>query len=137
VNVNADGQLATVLCAHLDVGRREVTVTSAGHLPPLLISDGHAEYVRSEVGLPVGVEAKAAYASATVTAPSGATFLAFTDGLVERRGDESIDEGLARLRDAAAGQEVDLPVLLGELVSASHAEATADDIAILGLRWRD
>jgi hypothetical protein len=45
VSIGSGGRLATVLCALVDVGQRELTVTSAGHLPPLLISDGRTEYV--------------------------------------------------------------------------------------------
>ncbi|HEX5224650.1 MAG TPA: PP2C family protein-serine/threonine phosphatase [Solirubrobacteraceae bacterium] len=134
VSVSRDGQLATVLCAVLDVDRREITVTSAGHLPPLVIDDGHADYIRSEVGLPVGVEAGEKYSSATVTVPPGATFLAFTDGLVERR-DEPISESLRKLRDSALEERDDLAHLLDRLVRGSHSHAAEDDIAILGLRW--
>ena len=134
VSVSRDGQLATVLCAVMNVDRREITVTSAGHLPPLVITDGKAEYITSDVGLPVGVETDHAYSSATVTVAPGTTFLAFTDGLVERR-DEPITDGLARLRGAALEQDGDLPELLERLVRCSHRDAAEDDIAILGLRW--
>jgi serine phosphatase RsbU (regulator of sigma subunit) len=136
INISEDGQLATVLCALFDVRRHEITVASAGHLPPLLITDGHGEYLHSEVGLPVGVEVGASYATTTVLAPPSATFLAYTDGLVELR-DEPIDDGLTRLRDAALASDSDLPDLLHELVDGLRHEPSADDIAILGLRWRN
>jgi hypothetical protein len=68
-----------------------------------------------------------------VTAPRGATFLAYTDGLIERRG-ENLDDGLAHLRDAAAGDGADLPELIGRLLRRAPSE---DDTAILGLRWTD
>ncbi len=105
LNVTTDGQLATVVCAMVDVAGRQVTVTNAGHLPPLVVSGDHGEYLASEVGLPIGVEDGASYQSTTVSVPRGATFLAFTDGLVERRG-ETLDRGLARLREAATGSPV-------------------------------
>jgi Stage II sporulation protein E (SpoIIE) len=129
-----DHQLATVLCVGLDTGRREITITSAGHLPPLLIADGSSEYVRADVGLPVGVRAGVSYSPTTVSVPPGATLLAFTDGLVELRG-VSIDEGLARLREAAANDGSDLTEMLGRLLSEVRPEGAEDDIAILGLRW--
>ena len=44
VNVGSTGQLATILCALVDVEAHELTVTSAGHLPPLLISDGIGKF---------------------------------------------------------------------------------------------
>jgi serine phosphatase RsbU (regulator of sigma subunit) len=134
VNVSQDGQLATVLCLLLDSERREIHLTSAGHLPPLLISGRRADYLDCEVGLPIGVDAAAAYVSRTISVPATGTLLAFTDGLVERRG-ESLDEGLARLRDAATGHDDALPELLGRLVAELHSQPSEDDTAIVGLRW--
>ena len=61
--------------------------------------------------------------------------MAFTDGLVERRG-ESIDAGLERLRaTASAGGDADLKALIGRLVTAVPSGRGDDDIAIVGVRW--
>ena len=60
--------------------------------------------------------------------------VAFTDGLVETRG-ESLDQGLERLRAAATGQHVGLPELLGTLVTEMANGGSDDDIAIVGVRW--
>ncbi len=135
VDVQESGQLATVLCASVDMNSRELSVTSAGHLPPLLLSNGGGQYLNAEVGLPIGVEAGTVYRSTTVAIPPKATFVAFTDGLVERRG-ESIDAGLDRLRTAATGHDVGLPELLGRLVSEMANGRSEDDIAIVGVRWK-
>jgi serine phosphatase RsbU (regulator of sigma subunit) len=134
VDVRAEGQLATVLCAVIDVRARQASVTSAGHLPPLLIADGHGEFVHTEVGLPVGVDRNASYASTTVSAAPGATLLAYTDGLVERRG-ESIDDGLERLRRHAIGNHTSLEELLTRVLGGLREEEANDDTAIAGVRW--
>ncbi|MGA2925543.1 MAG: PP2C family protein-serine/threonine phosphatase [Solirubrobacteraceae bacterium] len=134
VSVADSGQFATILCALVDIERREISVTSAGHLPPLLISDGAGRFVRSEIGLPIGVEAGASYKTTTVPAPRAATFVAFTDGLVEHRG-EDLDQGLARLRNAATSNHEALPELLSRLVRELPYSRSQDDIAIVGLRW--
>jgi serine phosphatase RsbU (regulator of sigma subunit) len=134
VDVGAAGQLATVLCALIDVQARRVSVSSAGHLPPLMITDGHGQFVHTEVGLPVGVDRGAAYAATTITAPPGATLLAYTDGLVERRG-ESIDAGLERLRRRASGNHETLDDLLTRVVGGLREEAASDDTAVAGVRW--
>jgi serine phosphatase RsbU (regulator of sigma subunit) len=136
LTVTTSRQLATVLCALVDLESRKLTVTSAGHLPPLLISDGHGEYVGGEVGLPIGVENDVAYVSTTVAVPPAATFLAFTDGLVERRG-EALDQGLARLRDAAVTDDLALPELLATIVAELRHGPAEDDTAIVGVRWTD
>lgn len=134
VNVGRSGQLATILCALVDVEAHRLTVTSAGHLPPLLISDGTGTYVESEVGVPIGVRATAEYTSTSIDTPPAATLLAFTDGLVERRG-ESIDEGLARLQRAATTNHVPLDELVGRLVEDLRLDGGDDDTAIAALRW--
>jgi serine phosphatase RsbU (regulator of sigma subunit) len=134
VSVADSGQLVTILCALVDVGRRQISVTSAGHLPPLLLGNGHGHFVESEIGLPIGVEAGASYTSTTISAPPQSTLVAFTDGLVEHRG-EDLDQSLARLRQAATGRHVPLSELLRTLVTELQDGAAADDIAIVGLRW--
>jgi serine phosphatase RsbU (regulator of sigma subunit) len=134
LSVMDTGQLATVLCAAIDLDSHQVTIASAGHLPPLLVTDGRGEFVGGKVGVPVGVEHDATYPSAQVSVSKGATLLAFTDGLVERK-HESIDQGLARLRSAAAGNGTPLPELLDRVLGELHNPPAQDDTAIVGLRW--
>lgn len=136
VNVNATGQLATILCTVVDVEARSLTVTSAGHLPPLLISEGKGKFVHSEVGVPIGVRTGSSYTSTSVRTPPAATLLAFTDGLVERRG-ESIDAGLARLERTASSNPLDLDGLLNRLIDDLRRDGGDDDTAIAALRWPD
>jgi serine phosphatase RsbU (regulator of sigma subunit) len=58
----------------------------------------------------------------------------FSDGLVERRG-EDIDSGLARLAGALeATPGRDLVVAVTELVSAMHDEDRQDDVTLLVAR---
>jgi serine phosphatase RsbU (regulator of sigma subunit) len=136
LSVADTGQLATVLCALVDVESRRVTVASAGHLPPLLI-DGHSsEYIESEVGVPIGVQDGASYVSRTVAAPPSATLVAFTDGLVERR-NESLDSGLRRVRAAASSEQLELPELLARIVTELRYAPSEDDMAIVGFRWTE
>jgi serine phosphatase RsbU (regulator of sigma subunit) len=134
VNVSDSGQLATVLCATVDTETRQLNITSAGHLPPLVVSNGDSHYANAEIGLPIGVEEDTVYRSTTVTVPPEATVVAFTDGLVEIRG-ENLDQGLERLRAAATSHDVGLPELLGTLVSEMATGGSKDDIAIVGVRW--
>ena len=134
LNVNADGQIATVLCAMIDAPAYEMTVTNAGHLPALLIRNGRAELVPGEVGLPVGVDPDARYESTTVAVPAGATLLVFTDGLVERRG-ETIDTGLERLRARVSDNPATLDELLTQVVDEQREEGATDDTAIAAIRW--
>ena len=133
LRTSVTGQLATILCVMFDAEQRELSVTSAGHLPPLLIDGGTGRFVHSDVGLPVGVDVDASYRSVTARLGEEGTLLAYTDGLVEHRG-ESLDEGLARLQEAATKETVPLPELLSKLLS--ELPASADDVAIVGCGGR-
>jgi serine phosphatase RsbU (regulator of sigma subunit) len=129
-----DGYFATVLCGSLDIERHLLTVASAGHFPPLVIDGGTARYVDLEVGPPIGVLPPAAPPEVTITVPAGAAVVAFTDGLVERRG-EHLDLGLSRLAEAAASHRGSMDELLGQLMVDLAPAGSDDDIAILGVQW--
>lgn len=111
-----------------------ITLVNAGH-PPLLVLNGSAgHFVTTPVGPPVGVRATTRYRARTIEVPRGATVLAFTDGLIERRG-EIIDIGLERLRDLTAERPTDLDGLLTKILTESMESGYDDDTAILAVRW--
>jgi serine phosphatase RsbU (regulator of sigma subunit) len=126
---------ATVLCGLLDIDKHELTIASAGHLPPLLIDGRGARFVDLAVGAPVGATSAAAYDETTISVPSPATLIGFTDGLVERRG-ETLDVGLERLRTAAAGA-LELEQLVARILDDLASEDAHDDTAILAIRWQN
>ncbi|MGH9018230.1 MAG: PP2C family protein-serine/threonine phosphatase, partial [Acidimicrobiales bacterium] len=134
LTIEKDGSFATVLCALVDVPAHTVTLVNAGHPPPLLLDDGRGDYVRTTVFPPVGVQGTTPYEGSSFTVPAGGTIVAFTDGLVEKR-NETIDAGLARLRDRAVGQPGDLDQLLTTILTESTTGGYDDDTAILAVRW--
>jgi serine phosphatase RsbU (regulator of sigma subunit) len=136
LNVGRDGNFATVLCGVIDVTGHEVTLASAGHPYPLLLANGHADYVPMSNGVPVGVSSPNGYHPVIVSIPAGATLLVFTDGLVERRG-ETLDAGFDRLRDATSGIPGSLDDLLAKVVGDLVDAGAEDDTAVLGIRWTD
>ena len=136
LDIESDQQFATVLAGEIDVGRHRVTVVSAGHFMPLVVRDGVAEFVVGPAAPPVGVAPLANLTTVTFDVPPNATLIAFTDGLIERKDDESIDVGLERLRDAATGQSESLGELVDRLVNALIVADAPDDTVILAIRWR-
>jgi hypothetical protein len=132
--LRANGQLATVVCVMIDVQTRRLTVLSAGHPPPLMVCDGSGEFLKTLVGPPIGVDPNATYAATTFTAPAGATLLAFTDGLVERR-HETLDVGLERLRKLAITADGTLEEMMATIVRQAAGPQAVDDLAIAGIRW--
>jgi len=133
-SLREQGQLATVLCVLIDLQDMRMDVTSAGHLPPLLVHDGRAEFLQTEVGLPIGVDTDCTYVSSSFAVPDGACLFGFTDGLIERHG-ESLDDGLERLRQAAVQASGDLEQMMAQILEHSRGPESVDDTAIAGVQW--
>ena len=112
-----------------------VTVASAGHFAPLLITRSGARYADVAAGLPIGVHGEGEYREHSFSVEQGGTLVAFTDGLVERRG-EVIDAGLERLRASADGRDGPLGEMLSGLVGDLAHDHVPDDTAIIGLQWQ-
>lgn len=139
VNANPHSYFATVLCALVDVEQHRVTLASAGHLPPLAIEDGHARFLDVTTSPPIGFPgslSRYAGGSETVAQVSPKTTLvAFTDGLVERRG-EVLDVGMDRLRDVAASERLPVADLLAKLAGTLTSANNRDDTALVGIEWQ-
>ncbi|KAA1427288.1 PP2C family protein-serine/threonine phosphatase [Nocardioides antri] len=132
-DITTDGHIITAVVGVGTWRTGEVVVANAGHPLPLLVTSNHTEHVPMPVGPPLGV-GPSAYESSTFTMPTGSTLLAYTDGLVERRG-EDIDVGMQRLVEAARVHG-DAPVadLLTSLLDGLRGDGAPDDIALLALR---
>lgn len=134
LHVAIEGHFATALVGLADRVRGELTLASAGHLRPLLLTEECAEFVDVPVGVPLGMGPRT-YQSTTVPLRARATLVAFTDGLVERRG-ETIEEGMARLRKCAASAgTAPIDAILTTIVTDLSTPASEDDVALLGMQW--
>lgn len=127
---------ATCLLIQVDPARSTATFASAGHLPPVVFAaDGSAELVDLPVGPPLGT-GLGGYEPAVRTVTPADTLLMFTDGLVERRG-EDIDHSLARLAalrlPAGSGPEA----VVDEVLRRLDAHTAEDDVAVLAARVRE
>jgi serine phosphatase RsbU (regulator of sigma subunit) len=134
LDVDRHGHFATVLCGYVDLDRRQVTMASAGHFAPLMVDRDGGRYVDIEAGPPIGVKSSAPYRSTSFSVPVQATLLAFTDGLVERRG-EHLDIGLERLRQSAMSEDRGPGSMLARVITDLIPKGSDDDTAILGLTW--
>ncbi|MCU1393347.1 MAG: Serine phosphatase RsbU, regulator of sigma subunit [Ilumatobacteraceae bacterium] len=134
IDIIEDEHFATVLVGVGNSATREVVLANAGHLNPLLVTDSRAEFVTTHVGVPLGVATSAEYRLTRFTMPEGSTLIAFTDGLVERRGEDLL-EGMGRLAAAATTPETALDDSLAGIVTTMNHDGAEDDIAILAFRW--
>ena len=135
LHIEESGHFATAVCGLIEVNCHQLVMANAGHLPPLLVDGASWTFLSDDVGPPIGVTERPQYNGLTVTVPSNATLVGFTDGLVERKG-EAIDTGLKRLGAALVDhRELAIQPLLTTVVEELTREGTDDDAAILGVRW--
>ena len=126
-------QLVTLLCMLADPEAGTLTVANAGHPPPALLSAGGAARLPSADGPPLGVGVPRRACDAVPFAVGDAV-VAFTDGLIERRG-EDITVGQDRMTAAAeALSEQRLVDLVPELVGKVSDPMRDDDVAVVAVR---
>ncbi len=127
------GSLATVLYAVVNHERSAVTISSAGHLPPVYAPpDGPAVVVPARQDLLIGLDAAATRHVISMPLQPGAVLCCYTDGLVERY-DEIIDDGIERLRARLrAGPAEALTASVTRALAGSQPRR--DDTALLTMR---
>ncbi|MER6069616.1 SpoIIE family protein phosphatase [Streptomyces sp. NPDC001817] len=128
---------ATAVQVLVDCPSHLLIYSSAGHPPPVLLHpDGACELLDQATDPPLGARPEhVPRPQANLTYAPGDTLILYTDGLIERRG-EDIDAGLTRLTSTLAtctefGAEHLADALLARLGLASGA---GDDIAMVVVR---
>jgi anti-sigma regulatory factor (Ser/Thr protein kinase) len=129
-----DDTIATVLLLMLDRETGEITYTSAGHPPPLVLGRDGPRFLEGGRSVPVGATDAALFRQGSAVLEAGDALLLYTDGLVERR-DSPLDHGLERLAEVAATGTLGLEELcdrvLGGLLGTGER---ADDVALIAVR---
>jgi sigma-B regulation protein RsbU (phosphoserine phosphatase) len=126
------GSLTTAIYATLSADRTTMTVSSAGHLPPVLAAPGHpARLAHIPVDPPLGTGlAHRLRRSTQIELPEGALLLCYTDGLVERR-HEPIDVGLDAL--TALVTPDDPEQVCTTVMTSLGSDQPGDDVALLAV----
>jgi PAS domain S-box-containing protein len=139
------GVTATAVVARLEQtadersrGITKLRWSNAGHPPPMVINPDGTIAILAGVAadLLLGIDPGTQRVESSVTLDRGSTVLLFTDGLVERRG-QSIDDGMAQLRDTLRRLAVEHPTLdeLCDRVLADMLPPRAeDDVALVAVR---
>jgi serine phosphatase RsbU (regulator of sigma subunit)/anti-sigma regulatory factor (Ser/Thr protein kinase) len=125
-------RMATVIYATLNLNTWQVRIARAGHPYPLLLrAGGSAEFLTEAGGPPLGTVGGQVYDEQSVTLSAGETLLLYTDGLIERRG-QQLAEGEAALMEVAVSAP-DEPELKCQAITSELTKdiAIADDIAVL------
>ncbi|MGW0658917.1 SpoIIE family protein phosphatase [Streptodolium elevatio] len=124
---------ATCLLAIVDPAAGACTLANAGHLPPAAILEQGVRLLDVPAGPPLGTGV-GGYESMVIPSWPGPVLLLYTDGLVERRG-EDIDASLARLTALRLPRDASLDVLVDTILDELGSGAE-DDIALMASRIR-
>jgi phosphoserine phosphatase RsbU/P len=134
------GQYATLVCGR--AGRSgDLEITSAGHLPALLVTRNGVEQLDS-TGLPLGMFCTSRYTVCRFRLDPGDSLLLFTDGISEARGAMGSEYGVERLAVIAGEQYGRAPrefleQCLKDLEDFSSAKQQGDDQTLMVIQRGD
>jgi serine phosphatase RsbU (regulator of sigma subunit) len=128
--------MVTAACGFIDLQRRLLTYSIAGHPPPVMVDPGGRATFLPHGGLPLAVLADAAYREFSVPVADGCVVILYTDGLLEYERD--VPKGERRLL-ACASRLAANPVIGNEAKALHEAvlggAQARDDVAVLTLRF--
>ncbi|MGY5127038.1 ATP-binding SpoIIE family protein phosphatase [Streptomyces nigrescens] len=130
--------MATCLYAIYDPISQRLQVADAGHPPPVLLhADGSGEVLQVPPGAPIGVGG-VPFETVEMPAPTGATLLLYTDGLVESRNMDvwtGVELLRTRLEAAALLASPPLETLCDAVLTLLDPDARDDDVALIAARF--
>ena len=124
-------EMATVFHLHYDPETEVAEYVRAGHPPALLrFPDGHVEDLDGRGTAPIGILDQDEFRTHEVDVPRGSLLLLYTDGLIERRGDDLL-AGLARLRGVFSRAPAAADACLAQIADEYGTDQIPDDVAML------
>jgi anti-sigma regulatory factor (Ser/Thr protein kinase) len=130
--------MATCVYAVYDPAVQRVCAVRAGHVPPLLVVPGEGGGDREvrpldlPAGTPLGIDG-ASFESAEFEVPDESVLVLYTDGLVEKRG-EDITDGIERLVAVLRRAPDDLEASCDAALAGLTPGQEPDDVALLMAR---
>ena len=127
-------EFATAVVAELDPATGIMTLASAGHLPPLLVTAQGASLLQLDSGPGLGLSRGAVFTQDVVRLARSDRLVLYSDGLIERR-QTDLHQDLARLLAASQDIHRDPDGLLDALLR-SLAPGNSDDVTLLAVGLR-
>jgi serine phosphatase RsbU (regulator of sigma subunit) len=132
----APSKFATVCLGVLDPKTGHIEYTNAGHVPPLVLSNGGVTALTS-TDMVVGLFTSAEYRTQTVDLAPGDSLVLFTDGVTEAEDAEEHELGLQSVCDLLAGKRIHAPELLDTIDEHVRTHIgnlpAGDDVTMLAL----
>lgn len=133
VQIFEPGAMATVIYAVLDSDLANLTLSNAGHPPPIIATSKEpARLVKAKPEVPIGVYGDAVRHNIRVLVPGGACLFFYTDGLVERH-DRSIVDGMDQLAASLACGPAET-MCTTAMTQLFDSQPVNDDTAMLAIR---
>lgn len=124
--------------AVLDPATATLSYASAGHPPPVLRRAGTGTVIRlaGAHGPVLGPVERASYSAGRVEIGEGDILVMYTDGLIERRG-QDIESGMARVQQLVAQWSGDesLPAACRQLTQTLAPPPRDDDVCMVAVRF--
>lgn len=128
------GHLATAFYAMISPDRDRIHISLAGHPPPVLAGPGQpAALLDLPPDCPLGFGGGRARRTSVIAFPTDAVLVCYTDGLVERRG-EQIDVGLNRL--CTVVRTAPAEAVCSAIMADLGTHQPTDDVALLVMHRR-
>lgn len=136
------GHFVSLLYAAVDPPAQRLVLGNAGHLWPIILRDGSAEYIKPPPALPLGLVSDVEYPESKYHLHPGDRILLYTDGIVEAMNERSELFGFDRLLDVC--QQIahvqDPHTLLNTVVASVNQFVgdveQADDLTLIALTAR-
>lgn len=123
-------KFVTMVYALLNPADRTVTFASAGHNPPLLVSEEGSRFVESMRGTPLGIW-KGAFSEQRLEITPGSRFVLYSDGVSEAANPASEEYGASRIQTHFNRSESSVDSLLHDIHQFSAGAPLEDDATVV------
>jgi phosphoserine phosphatase RsbU/P len=124
------GRFVTMVYAVLDPASRTLTFANAGHLRPLLITGGSAQFLDVERGIPLGL-GRGDFSEMEVNLPVGSRLLFYSDGITEAENQTNEEYGQVRLQEHFLRTDASADSLLDDVRSFADGSGLHDDASVI------
>lgn len=138
-DVVATGRFITFFLAILDPNAHTLTMTSAGHVAPLLHRDGKVlDPIGDRYGCPLGIDSGLPFEQVTIDLQPNDTLLLITDGITEARDSSNTLFGTVRVEtvlcESAGSAESVIDNILNAVSEFTDHDRQDDDTCLVAVR---
>lgn len=127
--------LVTAVVARWEGRWRRLSLSSAGHVPPLIRRPARAiEVLPADRGPILGAFDDGRWGTHTATLEPGTTLVLYTDGLIEQRAPDLAD-GIRSIVDRWVSADLDDPDAIADALLAGVPDEPRDDVALAVIRF--